>query len=162
MRVVLRGLIVCTALAFIGSGAFAQIIDDDTKCKTIEKIIYTPSPDKERVKEVLEYIIQTMRALDRLHGLKGKTEIFPKMTEDSRSAMALVVADRCRSYSGLTVADTAIETYETFRAVKASLGLSKPGRKWAHGRITRRYSSASVLGPRQVSRSMIGRAGDEL
>ena len=162
MRVVLRGLIVCTALAFIGSGAFAQVTNDDTKCETIEKIINAPSPDKERVKEVLEYIIQTMRALDRLHGLKGKTEIFPKMAEETRSAMALVVADRCRSYSGLTVADTAIETYEAFRIVKASLSLSKPGRKWAPGRVTRRYSSASVPAPRQVSRSMVRRAGDEL
>jgi hypothetical protein len=137
---VLRSIIPCAVLAFSGSNAIAQVIDDDTKCAAIENIIQTASPDRQKV---VNYIVETMRALDRVHGLKGKIEIFPQLTEDGRSALALIVTDRCRTRGSLTVADTAIETYEAIRAIKPSLVQSKPLR--AHSHIPRQHSQASAL-----------------
>ncbi len=134
MTVLIR-IIACAVLAFSGPSAFAQIVDDDTKCAAIENIIQNPSPDKQKVKEVAEYIVETMRALDHVYGLRGKAEIFPQLTVDGQSALALLVTDRCRTRGSLTIADTAIETYEAIRAIKPSLVQSKPPRRRAHDHV---------------------------
>jgi len=92
----------------------------------------------------VDYIVETMRALDRVHGRNGKIEIFPQLTEDGRSTLALIVTDRRRTRGSLTVADTAIETYEAIRATKPSFVQSKPARKLAHSHIPRQHSQASA------------------
>ncbi len=150
---VLTGIISCAILASSGANAFTQVIDDDTKCAAIENIIQTSSPDKEKVKEVVDYIVETMRALDRVHARKGKTEIFPQLTEDGRSALALIVTDRCRIQGSLTVADTAIETYEAIRAAKPSFVQSKLLQKWAHSNRWHQHSLVSKLGQHPVPRA---------
>ena len=83
-----------------------------------------PSPDQRKVKEILDFGLQTMQAVDRLHGLKGQIEIFPQMSEDMRSSVALFVANRCRSREAITLADTAIETYEAIRNHPKELALT--------------------------------------
>ncbi len=139
---VLIGIIAYAVLAFFGTHAFAQVIDDDTKCASIDNIVQTTSPDQQKVKEIVDYIVETMRALDRVHGRNGKLEIFPQLTEDGRSALALIVTDRCRTRGSLTVADTAIETYEAIRATKPGFVQSNPPRKSALGQIRRPHSPA--------------------
>ncbi len=157
---VLKSLIASTAFILIGSGALAQNIDEDTKCGTIEKIMDAPSPDKQRVREVLSYILQTMQALDRVHGLRSKTEILSHMTVDGRSLVALAVTDRCRSHGGLTLADTAVETYEAIRAMHAGLGLNEPQRKWAQRPIAHRRVRVVVSRPRLALRMTLRRMRD--
>ncbi len=149
---ILKGLIACTAFMLIVPGAFAQTIDEDTKCGTVEKIMESPSLDKQRVREVVNYILQTMQAVDRVHALKGKNEILTQMTGEGRSSVALIVTDRCHSHRDLTLADTAVETYEAIRAMRASLALSQPLPKLAQAPIARRRLSAVVPHARRVSR----------
>src|SRR5271165_2259026 len=107
---VVSGLI---ALMLIGSSALAQGFNDETKCDTIQKNIYAPSPEKEGVKELLEYIVQIMQALDHAHELKGDTAILPTWTVEGLSALAWIVIDRCPTRRDLSVADATIQTYET-------------------------------------------------
>jgi len=112
---VLRCLVSATVFVFAGTGAFAQGLDEDTSCGAVVKVMTDPSPDQHKVKEILDFALQTMQAVDRLHHLKGQTEIFPQMSEDLRSSIALFVTHRCRSREELTLTDTAIETYEAIR-----------------------------------------------
>jgi hypothetical protein len=97
----------------------------------VVKVMTDPSLDQRELKGILSFALQTMQALDRLHGLKGQIEIFPQMSEDLRSSIALFVAHRCRGREGLTLADTAIETYEAIRTrARKSLALAdKDGSK---------------------------------
>ena len=93
----LRSLAVSALLMFAGSGAFAQTIDDDTKCETLVAITQASSPSGKKAKEATAYIEETMRGLDRLHGQRGKAEIFPQMTEDDRSSLVQTVIMRCHT-----------------------------------------------------------------
>jgi len=120
---VVSGLI---ALMLIGSSALAQGFNDETKCDTIQKNIYAPSPEKEGVKELLEYIVQIMQALDHAHELKGDTAILPTWTVEGLSALAWIVIDRCPTRRDLSVADATIQTYETIRSMKPGLSLDLP------------------------------------
>jgi hypothetical protein len=147
---VLKSLIVCTAFIFSGSEASAQTIDDDTKCATIELIMYAPSPDKQKVRGVLDYTLQTMQAVDRTHRLRGHIEIFPQMTGDGRTSVALIAVNRCRSHASITLADTAIETYEAIRTIRTSVGLNGQRRIWARTTLARNASRATALAARQA------------
>jgi hypothetical protein len=121
---VLRCLVASTAFAFAGTGAFAQSLDEDTSCGAVVKVMTAPSPDQQKVKEILDFALQTVQAVDRLHRLRGQMEIFPQMSEDMRSGVALFVAYRCASREGITLADTAIETYEAIRNHPKELALA--------------------------------------
>ncbi len=158
---VLTSIIASAVLASSGFNVLAQVIDDDTKCAAIENIIQNPSPDKQKVTEVVGYIVETMRALDRLHGLKGKTEIFPQLTEDGQSALAFLVTDRCRTRGSLTVADTAIETYEAMRAIKPRLVESKPPLRWAHVHVAHPHPKTSPLDKHTVPQTAARHAFSE-
>jgi hypothetical protein len=166
---ILRALIAFAAFVFAGTGAFAQTIDEDTSCRAVAEVMTAPSPDPQKVKEILDFSLRTMQAVDRLHRLKGQIEIFPQMPEDLRSSVALFVSHRCRSREGLTLADTAIETYEAIRNHAKELPLadkdenkrsvslaviaeaarplrSVPSRRrWAHPNTTSRTISGSRL-----------------
>jgi hypothetical protein len=158
----LGNLIICAALSFTGfGGAFAQTIDDETKCAVVAKIMDGPSQDKQKVDEMIGYIISTMGTLDHAYGLKGRPEIIPQMTEDGRTGIALIVASRCRSQGGMTIEDMALQTYVAVRAMKSGLGFSEPQRTQASARITQRFWRASVPGRRQTSRTTIRSAQGE-
>ncbi len=138
----LRSLAVSALLTFAGSGAFAQAVDDDTKCETLVAITQASSPSGKKAKQATVYIEETMLALDRLHGQRGKAEIFPQMTEYDRSSLVQTVIMRCHSRKAITVADTAIETYEAVRAAGAGLGLNMAAQKPAgnqHSRVAALY-----------------------
>jgi hypothetical protein len=117
-------LVVFTVCIFSGTGAFGQSLDEDTSCGAVVKIMTAPSPDQQKVREISDFTLQTMQAVDRLHRLKGQTEIFPQMSEDLRSSIALFVAHRCTGREGITLADTAIETYEAIRSHPKELVLT--------------------------------------
>ena len=153
----LRIFVGCVILTLSGSAVSAQVMDDDTKCGAIASLFEAPSPDRQRVKEVVNYIIETMQAVDRLHGRSGKFEIFPSMTEDARSSLALIVSDRCRNRSSLTVADIAIETYEALRAIKPSTSLNKP----VSAKRKPSRASASIADRHPASQAAIQRAPAE-
>ena len=125
----LRSLAVSALLMFAGSGASAQVIDDDTKCEALVALTQSSSPSGTKAKEAASYIEETMRGLDRLHGQRGRAEIFPQMTEDDRSSLVQTVIARCHYHLTITVADTAIETYEAVRAEGAGLGLNMTARE---------------------------------
>jgi hypothetical protein len=134
---VLRSLAVSALLMFAGSGAYAQVLDDDTKCEALVALTQASSPSGSKAKEAAGYIEGTMRALDRLHGQRGRAEIFPQMTEDDRSALVQTVIMRCHERLAITVADTAIETYEAVRAEGAGLGLNMTAREPAGPQYSR-------------------------
>jgi hypothetical protein len=132
---VLSSLAISAFLILAGSGASAQVIDDDTKCEAIESLSQAPLTGSWKLKETAGYIEVTMRALDRLHGQRGKTEIFPQMTVEARSSLVQAVMSRCHSRLAITVADTAIETYEAARS--ASPDLNKIAQKPSRFRYSR-------------------------
>jgi hypothetical protein len=142
MRTV-TSLFVCLILSFAGSRAFAEAIDDDTRCGSVEAL-FGASADRDKLRDVLDYVLQTMRSVDHAHGLKGSPEILPQMTEEGRSAVALIVVRRCRDRAGVTLADTTIETYEAIRAMGSRLGFSKTPARWAQGHPRRETSVPSV------------------
>lgn len=133
-----------TVFLSVKSETIAQSLDEDTKCGMIETIVYAPAPDKREVQQILNYTLETMQAIDRLHRLRGQTAIFPQMTDEGRTALALVVANRCRSHAGLTLADTAIEIYEAIRTMRTSLALNGPRRKWARRTLTHRVPPVTM------------------
>jgi hypothetical protein len=120
----LRWLVAATAFVFAGTGAFSQSLDQDITCEAVVKVMAAPSPDQQKVKQILDLALQTMEAVDRLHRQKGQIGIFPQMCEEGRSSVALIVVQRCRSREGLTLADTAIEAYEAIRTMRTRLGLA--------------------------------------
>jgi hypothetical protein len=142
---VLRTLAASVLLTFAGSGAFAQNIDDDTKCGTLVTFTQDSSSGETKAKEAARYIEETMRALDRLHAQRGKVEIIPHMTEEGRSSLVQAVVNRCHERQAITVADIAIETYEAVRAAGAGLGLKRTSQVPARTR----YSQTAT--PRQLS-----------
>ncbi len=139
---VLSSLAISAFLMFAGSGASAQAIDDDTKCGAFEAFIQVPSHGYRNVKVAAGYIEETMRALDRLHGQRGKTEIFPQMNKEGRYSLVVAVISGCHSRHAITVADIAIEAYETARA--AGLGLDS--NKTAQMPVRTRYSRTAAPG----------------
>jgi hypothetical protein len=126
---VLKSLAVSALLMFAGSGASAQVIDDDTQCQSLVTLIQASPPSGTKARDAAAYIEETMRAVDRLHGQRGRAEIFPQMTEDDRSALVQTVIMRCHYHATITVADTAIETYESVRAEGTGLGLNMTARE---------------------------------
>ncbi len=152
----LESLVASVFLSFTAfDPAFAQVIDDETKCATATKIIDDPSSDDRKVREVVGYITTTMRALDRAHGLKGRAEMFPQMTEEGQAGIALVAASRCRGQDRVTIEDVALQTYEAVRAMQGSLGLNEAQRKQAASPMPRRYWKASSHNRRQNSQNSI-------
>jgi hypothetical protein len=167
---VLRCLVAFTAFAFAGTDAFAQSLDEDTSCRAVVEVMTAPSPDQQKIKEILDFSLQTMQAVDRLHRLKGQIEIFPQMSEEVQSSLALIVTHRCSSREGLTLADTAIETYEAIRTLRRNLALSdkdesKPSvhlfviaeaaRPWRSGPSRPRRTRPSVTSRIALSRSWL-------
>jgi hypothetical protein len=148
---VLRSLAISALLTFAGSGAFAQTIDDDTKCGVLVAVTRDSSTGETAAKEAARYIEETMRAIDRLHGQGGKAEILPQMTEESRSSLVQTVMMRCHDRQAVTVADTAIETYEAVRSAGAEFGLDRSAKvtvrtKHSRAATPRRSSASSVRG----------------
>jgi hypothetical protein len=117
-------MVASTAFLFAVTGVSAQSVDEDTSCGAVVKVMTAPSPDQLKAKEILGFALQTMQAVDRLHRLRGQTEIFPQMSEGLQSSIALFVAQRCHNREGLTLADTAIETYEAIRRHPKELALA--------------------------------------
>jgi hypothetical protein len=167
---VLRYLVALAAFVFTGTGAFAQNLDEDTSCGDVVKVMTAPSSDQQKVKEVLDFALQTMQGVDRLHRLKGQIEIFPQMSGDMRSSLALFVAHRCRSREEVTLADTAIETYEAIRNHAKKLALanrdeSKPSvpltvivkaaRPWRSGRSRPRWTRPNITSRIALSHSWL-------
>ncbi|MGA7323240.1 MAG: hypothetical protein WBX25_01860 [Rhodomicrobium sp.] len=158
---ILKYVVVSTVLLLATSHAYAQSLDDDTACGTVVNILEAPFPDKQRVKEVLDYTLQIMQAVDRLHGLKRQMEIFPQISKEGRSFVALIVTERCRSQHGLTLADTAIQTYEAIRTLRTSLGLNGERRKWARRTLAPYRLAPKVLGSKvAATRAENGFPGD--
>ncbi len=120
---VLKSLAVSLFLVPASLGAHAESVDQDTPCAAIVQIVEAPSPDGRRIKEILDYTLETMQAVDRLHGIRGQAEIFPQMPPENRTSLALIAVSRCRGRPAVSLADTAIETYEAIRSKRASLGL---------------------------------------
>ncbi len=149
----LKSLAVSVLLTFAGSGAIAQTIDDDTKCGALVALTQDSSEGETKAKEAARYIEETMRALDRLHGQRGNAEILPQMPEEGRSSLVQTVVMRCHDRQAITVADTAIETYEAVRSAGAGLGLNRT----SHNTARTRHSLAAV--PRQLSASGGGSQG---
>jgi hypothetical protein len=116
-------------LSFAAGAAAAQSIDDDTKCQAVNAMVVEGGDSKSA--EAVSYIEKIMKALDRAHGLRGKPEILPQMTEGGQSAIALIAVGRCRNHPDLTLADISAETYEAVRAMQGSLGLTKSPSKLA-------------------------------
>ncbi len=119
-----------------GAGAFAQAIDDDTKCEALEAFSEGPFPGDAMTNAAAGYIEETMRALDRLHGRNGRVEIFLRMTEEGRTSLVQTVISRCHRRQAITVADTAIETYQAARAVGPSFGHHRAAQKPARTRYS--------------------------
>ncbi len=147
---VLKSLAVSALLTFAGSGAFAQTIDDDTKCGALVALTQESSSGETKAKEAARYIEETMRALDRLHGQRGKAEILPRMPEEARSSLVQTVMIRCHDRQTITVADTAIETYEAMRAAGTGLGLDRSAQ------VTVRTKQSRAAMPRQLRASNAG------
>ena len=145
---VLKCFIASTAMLLTGSGAYTQSLDDDTTCGAIVKIIDAPSPDQQKVKEVLDYTLEIMKAVDRLHQVRGQAAIFPQMSKEGRSSVALTVTERCRSREAISLADTAIETYEGIRTMRTILGLNGERRKWSHRTLSRPRPAPTFLAER--------------
>jgi hypothetical protein len=158
---VLRCVIASTAMFLTGSGVYAQSIDDDTACGAIVKIIDVPSPDKQKVKEVLDYSLEIMKAVDRLHQLRGQIQIFPQMSMGGRTSVALMVAERCRGREAITLADTAIETYEAIRSMRIILGVNGERRKPARRSISRPRFVPASFAYRQATRPTVRRAEED-
>lgn len=119
---VFKSIIACAALLLLGNRAFGDVIDDDTKCW---KAVTATSPeDAETVKDIVNYVLATIRAIDRLHNLRNQGEILPHMTAEGQSLLALLVLDRCRSRAGMSITDIAVETYEGVRSRRGSLALN--------------------------------------
>jgi hypothetical protein len=114
----------CAALSM----ARANSLDDDTSCGAIAALL-NGEDGKEKLPEVVSYILGIGAALDRAQALRGKPQILSRMTEEGRFAMALVVVDRCQARPELTVADTAVQTYEAVRTMQKALASSRPGGK---------------------------------
>lgn len=133
----LKTLAVSALLMSAGCGAYAQTFDEDSKCEAVAAIIQDPSSTDQAVKEISGYIEQTMLAVDRLHGQRGKREIFPQLTEDGRSTLVQAVMVRCQSRQAITIADTAIETYEAFRATAPDPSSNKAAQKPVPARYSR-------------------------
>lgn len=146
----LRTLAASVLLTFAGSSAFAQNIDDDTKCGTLVAFTQDSSSGETKAKEAARYIEETMRALDRLHAQQGKAEIIPRMTEEGRSSLVQAVVIRCHERHAITVADTAVETYEAVRAGGGGVGPNKTSQVQAWTR----YSQTAA--PRQLSEADAG------
>jgi hypothetical protein len=158
----LRCLFASTAFVFTGAGAFAQGLDQDTACRTVVKLMAASSPDQQKVKEILDYALQTMQDVDRLHRLGGQIEIFSQMPEKGRSSIASIVVDRCRSHKELTLADTATETYEAIRTMRTSLALNAERRKLARRALAGHRLAPAVLADSQETRSVAWRSEDDL
>jgi len=155
MRVIVS-LVAAIAVVLTWSGAFAQALDEDTKCGVIEKISNDPSANPQRVRDVAQYILQTMQAVDRAHGAEGKPAIFSQMTEEGQSLLAIVAMKRCRGRSEVAVADIAIETYEAIRTIRGALGYDEPRK------LTRRFLIRARSHPRQEVRSARRRTQNRL
>ncbi len=145
---VLKCCITSILLLLAGSAAYAQSLDDDTTCGAIVKVMDAPSPDKQKVKEILDYTLEIMKAVDRLHQLRGQIEIFQQMSREGRSSVALMVTERCRSREAITLADTAIETYEAIRTTRTVLGLNGERRKRAHRTLSPHRPATTVFAER--------------
>ncbi len=145
---VLRCFIASVAALSAASFVCAQSLNDDTTCGAILKIIDAPSPDKQKVKEVMDYTLEIMTAVDRLHQQRGQTELVPQMSKEGRSSAASMATGRCRNSESITLADTAIQTYETIRTLRTILGPNKEARKWAHRRLLPRRSAPTLLADR--------------
>lgn len=143
---ILKCLVAGISLIPAASAALAHSIDQDTPCEAIVKILEAPALDQQRVKEVLDYTLETMQGVDHLHRLKGQIEIFPQMSEDGRVSLALIAIRRCQDRPAVPLADTAIETYEAIRGKRASLGLNGQQQKLAHAVTPRRLRRAHVSG----------------
>jgi hypothetical protein len=119
---VFKSLIACAAILLLGNRAFADVIDDDTKCRKV--VTATPSADTQTSEEIVKYVLATFRAIDHLHNLRNQVEILPQMTAEGQSLLALLVLDRCRSRGDMYIADIAVETYEGVRGRRDSLALN--------------------------------------
>ncbi|MGA7330066.1 MAG: hypothetical protein WBX25_37670 [Rhodomicrobium sp.] len=145
---ILRCFVASVAALLAGSSVYAQSLDDDTTCGVIVRVVSAPSPDKQKVKEVLDYTLEVMKGVDRLHRLRGQTELFPQMSKEGRSSVALTATERCRSREAITLADTAIETYEAMRTLRTILGLNSERRKRAHRTLLQPRSAPALLAER--------------
>jgi hypothetical protein len=159
----LRGsLFACAFLLLNGfSVAHAEFIGDETKCSEVAALMERQPPDKEQQQEALNYIVTSMRALDRAYALKGKAEILAKMTDEGQNSIALLAASRCKSHGDLPVEDVAVDTYQGVRAIQGSLGLNekpkpKPSaapraaRRKSVPPVPRRVANRSVAAPRNA------------
>jgi hypothetical protein len=121
--------------------AHEQTIGDETKCLTVTSIMERQPPDKEQQQEALQYVVGSMRALDRAYALKGKGEILAKMTEEGQNAVALVALNRCKTRGDLPVEDVAFDTYRSIRMMQSILGFgNKPQAKLVNPRAPKRRS----------------------
>jgi|SRR5271166_6193388 len=137
MKVLPRLFACFVVLSPFAGQATAQSIDDDTKCRAVNAMMAASIASNGKSADIVTYIEKIMKDLDRAHGLRGKAEIFPQMTANGQSAVALVAIDRCRTHPDLTLADTAVETYEAVRAMQASLGMKKFNPKLARSEASR-------------------------
>jgi hypothetical protein len=152
----MRGsLCACALLLFGGSpGAHAELFGDETKCSAVTALMERQPPDKQIQQEALKYIVASMRALDRAYALKGKAEILLQMTDEGRNSIALLAATRCKSRGDLPVADVAVDTYQSVRAMQGSLGFNeKPKPKQSGLAAPRRKSVARVSRPTPIRRA---------
>jgi len=119
---VFRSLIASAVILLLGASAFADVIDDDTKCEKV--VTATSSADAETAKEIVNYVLATIQAIDRLHGRRHQVEILPQMTPEGQSLLAFLVLDRCRSRGDTSLTDISVETYERVRVMRNSLALN--------------------------------------
>jgi hypothetical protein len=141
----LRGILWACSFLFLSGlcGAHAEIVGDETKCSAVTALMERTPPDKAKQQEALQYIVSSMRALDRAYALKGKPEILPKMTDEGQNSIALFAANRCKNHGDLPVGDVAVDTYQSVRAIQDSLGFSeKPKPKQSRPRTSRRRNAA--------------------
>jgi hypothetical protein len=104
--------------------AIAEPISDGTKCAVVGETMDAASPDLQKVREIMDYVLQTMKSVDRAYGIRGKVEILPRMETKGVDTLIAMVTVRCRDRQGVTIKSVAVETYEGMRAAQKGFGIA--------------------------------------
>jgi hypothetical protein len=108
-------------------GAFAQKIDDGTRCADVIAIITIPQPDKQQVLAIEEYIKSLFNLMDTSNVGQGDPAVIAPMSEQGRNNAVDSAMAGCGEHPANTLRESTVQVYEHLKDVRRAMGVD-PGK----------------------------------
>ncbi len=114
----------CAAFVCCQTTQADETISPKMSCASVREIFDANTPDNQKIRSVVEIIMQELSKLDRKNASKGLPQIFARMSAEGKRSTAAAITVSCDGHPDYSLAQSAASVYEGMYAMGKDLGVN--------------------------------------